>query len=182
MRAELPLIAAPTAIQPGGYINKAYADRIQPHLAKATVETEFARGRGYKVTLTWQCEKPITDIRTDTNLFPDACALLVPVTENSPWITMGDEQNPVEGVLWRADKAEPYKIEAHGLGSVLRSAAPNGWGISAERKNNGWQVTFTLGQWAALEKWQKLAVAVWLGSEKERAGLKSISQGWVSIA
>ncbi len=182
MRTELALIAAPTAIQPGGYVNKAYADRVQPKLATAVLETDFARGRGYKITLGWQCDSAVNDIRQDTNLFPDACALLVPVNENSPWITMGDEHNPVEGVLWRADKSEPYKIEAHGLGSVVRSSAPQGWAISADWKNKSWQVSFTLPQWAALEKWQKLAVAVWLGGEKERAGLKSISQGWVSVA
>jgi len=182
MRTELNMMAAPTGIQPGGYVAKAYSDRVQPLLAKILLESDFARGRGYRITVSWQCRQPVTDISTDTNLFVDACALLVPATDSASWMTMGDAHNPVEGVLWRADKAAPYKIDAKGFGNVVRSGVPEGWSARAERSKEGWQVSFSLGSWAALEKMQKVAVAVWLGAEKERAGLKSVSQGWISLA
>jgi hypothetical protein len=55
--------------------------------------------------------------RVDDNptLFPDACALLVPEREDSPWITMGAPGQAVQGLLWRADRDGLYRLRAEGF-------------------------------------------------------------------
>lgn len=180
MKQRVNLIPAPTAIQPGGYVPVAYADRSTARTAQAEIAVESA-GKGWKITLAWACPKPVEDIARETDKFVDACAILVPLVADAPWISMGAPGKAVEGLLWRPDKSAPFLIQAEGLGSVKRTPAPASAKIMGAWQNGRWQVVFELPEWSALEKQRQIALAVWQGQEQERAGLKSISPGWLAL-
>lgn len=173
------LIAAPPAMQPGGYVAKAYADHDQPRTGKAEVTTNA--DNGFVITLRWACAQSVIDVSDNPRQFTDACALLVPEVANASWITMGGPGGAVQGVLWRADQPALHAIRAEGLGSVQRSAPPADWKADAAWRNGQWEVTFTLPVWAPLAEHRQFAVAIWQGAQSERAGLKSVSEGWMPL-
>ena len=174
------LIAAPTPLQPGGYIKVAYATRTQPPIPSADFDLTRI-GDGYRIALQWKCPEPVRDASTDTNLWVDAAAVLAPGAAGAPWITMGAEKMPVQGALWRADRKELLRIRAEGLGSVERQAAPEGWSVSSKWDKGQWHVTFELQSWPALTQHKQIALAMWRGEAQDRGGLKSISQGWIAL-
>lgn len=176
---EIKLIAAPTALQPGGYIAKAYADRTEAITKSAQITVDTSHG--FVIGVAWRCNYAMIDASDNPKQFIDGCALLVPEHADAPWITMGAPGMPVAGVLWRADKAEPYAIRAEGLGSVQRSAAPKNWKTEAVYGDGVWRLTFTLPVWAPLAQHKQFAVAIWQGAQSERAGLKSVSEGWLPL-
>lgn len=177
---SIKLIAAPTEIQPGGYVGKAYAARGTPLTTQAEVESETSSD-GFTITLRWRCAQPVIDASDNPRQFIDACALLVPEHPDAPWMTMGGTGMPVAGVLWRADRTEPYAIRAEGFGTVQRSQPPAGWKAESAYANGLWQVTFRLPSWPALAAQKQFAIAIWQGAQSERAGLKSVSPGWMPL-
>lgn len=44
-----------------------------------------------------------------------------------------------------------------------------------------WLVTFEIPDWPALTRHRQLAFALWQGAAQERAGLKSVSPGWIDV-
>ena len=180
MKQTLPLMAAPTAMQPGGYVPVAYVNRQQPMTLEADIEVAYKPGY-WRISLRWACAAPVTDIRNETDKFADACALMVPVTNSSPWITMGEPGKPVEALLWRADKERQWKLRAEGLGTMEREQAPESWKSKAHWNDGYWQVDFTITGWQALDEYGMVGIAIWQGSAQDRGGLKSISQGWIRL-
>lgn len=181
MKKTVSLIAAPTAMQPGGYVPKAYADRTKPTTAQADLNVEAA-DKGWKITLSWACATPMKSIAKETDKFLDACALIVPTTEDAQWITMGAPEKAVEGVLWKADRERPFRMRAEGLGTMTRADAPADWKVTSAWANGRWQVTFEIGDWPVLAKHKKLAFAIWHGQDQDRGGLKSVSPDWLGVA
>lgn len=178
---SLTLTAAPPALSPGGYVARAYADRLTP----STAQVDFAASHGdatWTVALSWHAPHPVRALDGDPSRFLDAAALLVPTTEAAQAMTMGAPDDPVEGVLWRADADRPLRIAAKGWGTVQRAPAPTEWTIDARWKDGFWYVTFRLGAWTALDRFRRLAVAVWQGAGRERAGLKSVTPAWIPLA
>ena len=178
MKNTVTLIAAPTAPQPGGYVQKAYADRTLPNIKQADLNVEPA-GKGWKVTLSWACPAPVKSIAKETDKFLDGCALLVPMTPDAQWITMGAPGKAVEGILWKADRERPWHMHAEGLGTMQRNEAPKDWKVAGAWSNGRWQVDFDLPEWPLLSQQKQLAFAIWHGADQDRAGLKSISPGWL---
>lgn len=179
-RRTIAMGVAPPALSPGGYVSRAYADRVHPETASVELEATSSGG-AWDIALAWKDEAPVTAIDGDPTRFVDAAALLVPTTEAAQALTMGAPNDPVEGALWRADLAKPIHISARGWGTVERSDAPAGWKVEAERRGNLWHLRYTLEGWSALDRFRRLAVAVWRGAGRERAGLKSISPGWIAL-
>lgn len=176
---SIRLMVAPTGMQPGGYIGKAYADRTQALTPTADIGVDTTNG--FVISVRWKCADPMIDASDNPRQFIDSCALLVPEKADAPWITMGAPGLPVAGVLWRGDKPDPYAIRAEGLGSVQRSTPPKDWKAEASYADGYWRVTFTLPQWAPLAEHKLFAIAIWQGAQSERAGLKSISEGWLPL-
>ena len=87
----------------------------------------------------------------------------------------------VEGFLWKADREQPLHIRAEGLGSAQRAAPPEGTRVTADWRDGHWQVVFEIPAWSTLAAQRQLAVAVWAGAAQERAGLKSVSPGWLPL-
>lgn len=181
MKQTLALVPAPTGMQPGGYVPAAFAERSTALTPRADFAVEAA-GPGWRITLAWDCAAAVHDAARETDRFVDSCALLAPAATDAPWITMGDTERPVEGLLWRPDRAEPWLIRARGLGTVQREAPPPGTRASGHWQESRWQVVFEIPAWPALQQYRQIAVAVWQGAQQERAGLKSVSAGWLALA
>ncbi len=180
MAKSIDLIAAPTSIQPGGYIAKAYSDRQIALTSKAKLSFEDTADTR-RILLTWECPEPVRDASNNTNSFVDSAALLVPRQADAPMMTMGATDFPVEGVFWRADKNVPIRIDARGLGSVVRSPASQGWKVIAEWVDGFWGVRFDVGNWQPLNELHLLGVAIWQGKSAERGGLKSVTANWLDV-
>lgn len=177
-KKTLPLMAAPVGMQPGKYIPAAYADALAPLTPSIDVTAE--RARGWRFVLSWAC--PAAEAKPgELDAFADACAILSAESLDAPWITMGAPGLPVEGALWRSDKTAPLLIRAEGLGTVVRNEAAAGWRTEAAWKAGRWTVVFELGAWAPLDKSGRFAVAVWRGTGRQRAGLKSVTQDWIAV-
>src|SRR5512139_1206951 len=176
LRVEIPLMVAPVGMQPGAYVPKAYAGLVTA--TTPTAELEVERARGWRVRLRWQASQPVRSLDGDPGRFVDACAVLTGETLEAPWITMGMPNHAVVGALWRADRPRPVRIRAQGLGTVERSDPPDGWRVASAWADGLWQVDFEFPTFPELDLTRRLAVAVWQGAERERAGLKSVSTAW----
>jgi len=174
------LIAAPTALQPGGYVPNAYSERVKPSVESARFEVQTLL-QGRRIRLSWSCPDPVRELAGDVDRFVDAAALAVPTTPDTPWISMGAPGQALEGALWRADRAAPFQFRAEGLGTVKRQPAPESWRVTAEWEAGEWSVRFDLAPWALLARSDRIAFAIWRGAAADRGGLKSVSSGWVTL-
>lgn len=180
MKTTVAFIAPPVGMQPGGYVAKAYAGHDTPGTARAELEAVLD-GNAWRVTLRWEVPAPVDGIAADPRLFCDAAALFAPTVADAPWITMGSPGAPLQGVLWRADRATPLQVHATGLGTVQRSDAPAGWTAAARHAGGRRELVLSLPGFAALEQHRQLAFALWQGARGERAGIKSVSPGWIAL-
>lgn len=178
MRSKVSLIAAPTALSPGGYVSKAYASRAAPQTPVADLEAEKTGGI-WRVRLRWPCSEPVRKQGDDVDRFVDAAAVLAPTVADAPWITMGAPGKAVDGALWRADREALFAVRAEGLGTVERSAAPQAWTAKAEWQAGEWRLELELPGWSAPDAHHQLAIAIWQGAHGDRGGLKSVSPGWL---
>lgn len=180
MKQTIELMAAPTGMQPGGYIPQAFKDRTVANTKTATIEV-FPSKKQWEVIVSWECPNPVSDMSGDTQIFVDAMALMVPVQADTPWVTMGNEDKPIEALMWQADKDKPIKVTAKGFGSTVRSAPPAGWRVKPKWKDGVWSVHINISEWPALSEQRQLSVAIWRGEDQERGGLKSVSMDWLSV-
>jgi DMSO reductase family type II enzyme heme b subunit len=180
MKQKLSLIAAPTGMQPGGYVRATYTDRDGPRTPTASLEAERS-SRGWRFRIAWPCPDPVRGTAGESDRFPDAAAIVVPSVPDAPWVTMGAPGQPVAGLLWRADREALLAVRAEGLGSVQRSTASDVRRVASDWSGGEWSLRFDLSGWSALDESRQLAIAIWRGAERERAGLKSISRGWIEV-
>ncbi|MFZ1832831.1 MAG: hypothetical protein WAU27_08445, partial [Pseudomonadales bacterium] len=68
IRKKLALIVAPPAMQPGGYIMKAYADRTEPRVPELNVSV-VRSARGFLIEVDWACEVAHRLTAGETDLF-----------------------------------------------------------------------------------------------------------------
>ena len=179
IKKTLPLMAAPVALIPGGYVATAYMDATEVLTKEVVVTVE--KTAGWAVTLRWKAPKPVKTIGNEPGLFVDACAILSAAGPDAMWMTMGAPDNPVEGILWRPDREKPTRITAKGLGTVVRGEPAADWRVAAAWAGGQWEVRFDLGSWAPFEKTKYVAVAIWQGDKKQRAGLKSVTMDWLRL-
>ncbi len=177
----IPLIAAPPAMQPGAYVPEAYQDRVQPLTPSVDIAAS-RQGNAWLVELRWDCPKLVGSIAGETDLFTDAAAIMVPGTMDAPWVTMGAPGQPVEAVLWRADKDQLWQMRAQGLGTMKRHAAPANWSVESGFENGRWHLHYRLGDWPWLSQFGLLGVAIWRGEQQDRGGLKSVTSHWLTVA
>lgn len=179
MKQRIDTIAAPVGMSPGGYIAQAYADRIAPSTATVALEANRIDGR-WAITLQWDAPSPQEISKSEPGHFCDAAAIIVPSSAASPWVTMGAPDMPVSGVLWRAGSEALQRIRSEGLGTVERSDPPSSWTATNTHSNGRWLVAFDL-DWPLLDRVKLIGLAVWRGAARERASLKSVSPGWISV-
>jgi len=180
MKKSLDLIAAPTGMQPGDYVPRVYFDRDGPMTPSAAVEVEHST-RGWRFHLTWPCPEPVRDIHDQSDLFPDAAAFVAPSVPEAQWVTMGAPGLPIGGFLWRADRETLIRMRAEGFGSVQRSEAKNVRSVESKWNGGEWSLAIEVAGWQEIDATRRFAFAIWRGAERQRAGLKSISPGWIEV-
>lgn len=137
-------------------------------------------GRYIQFKLVWKDDSPDFE-RVD---FPDAAGILFPLNKNAPQIvitTMGTEKEKVNVWYWRANEREqPKDVLANGLGTseTLKKSEVFSTGVW---ESGEWHVVMgrrmkveskDLVQFEIGEK-RLCSIAIWDGSNMERAALKS---------
>jgi DMSO reductase family type II enzyme heme b subunit len=170
---------------------------VSPYLASSqdhgAVKSLSARalhnGGTLNIRLAWDDPAKDDAIR-DLDGFADAAAISFPLLADANPFTMGDEAQPVNAWLWRADRGEPFDVIARGYSTSQRRPA-NASGLAARglHEDGGWVVVFqrplrpASGEFAAFEPGTtaKIAFAVWDGSNAERAGQKAFSGAFIEL-
>jgi len=158
--------------QPTEYIRAAWADREYGKVGEVKVSTAHDGKRAY-VRLEWEdSDAPDTE-------FADAAAVFFPAQDQgAPAETIGSEDQAVNLWLWQADR-EARDLLSTGPGR-FRLRGTDEVAASAERDSGRWSVVLSRGL-DDVRNGGKLGVAVWDGSNEERAGIGSVSTEWISL-
>lgn len=187
----LKLDATPLANQPSEYI-KASRDEKQIGKVRSLMVQAAHNGTDIFFRLTWEDANQNTEI-TDTNIFPDGCGILIPLSSgDTPIDEMGSKDVPVNAWFWRADlKDQPHNTFAKGLGTTQFSKTcpiqtkslygQGAWAVVFARALSVPELKEEAVQLAAGTA-VKVGFAVWEGSNGERAGVKSFSKEWRELA
>lgn len=124
----------------------------------------------------------------DTPAFADAIAASIPYSGNAP-IDMGNQNNPVNLLLWRAGRDAPQNLVAGGIGTPQPSPDAQNLEQYQDWSNEAWTVIVSRPLTSASDNQvdlnrggeYPLAVASWDGSNQERNGRKVIT-GWKTLA
>ena len=184
----IALIQAPPAMQPTRYITTKWQNQAYGQ-TKAVAVKAVHNAQEIAFRLEWQ-DPTKNEQRAENTDFPDAVALLFPLSDNAP-LFMGAEGAPVNLWYWRADHPTRARSDiATGIGTSrimegeslsARSAHQDGrWSVVIRRAlqvpaDAMSAIQFTPGQ--AL----RTAFAVWEGGNQERAGIKAFSPAWLDL-
>jgi DMSO reductase family type II enzyme heme b subunit len=169
---------------------------VSPYLARMTGHGELRslelrilhNGDSLSLHLAWP--DPTRDVDpSDLDGFVDAAAVMFPLVEGANPLTMGAPEQPVNMWYWRADQSGPFDVIARGYAtSQRRPAATSGLRAHAAYASGRWQLVLqrALAPMAAdcVELLPggtiELALALWQGSNAERAGQKSVTPTYLS--
>jgi DMSO reductase family type II enzyme heme b subunit len=184
----LAMIGTPLGLQPTAAIRVAWQNRrigaVQRVAARALHNGEVLAFR-----LEWDDASENRELG-DTNVFPDAAAVLFPATDAAPLLTMGAPGAAVNAWYWRADDdGGGRQVLAEGIGSsrTVDQKLVRSHGLWKEGR---WHVVVARAlrvdgtePYAQLTPGQstRFGVAVWEGSNGERGGIKSFSGDWRPI-
>ena len=182
----LTLIPTPIGNQPTPYTRTAWKDK--KFGAVTHVQAQLCHdGQTMYIRLSWK-DASENRVPVDNNIFPDGAAVLFPIGKDAPINTMGDEKQWVNGWQWRADGDQARSVFAKGTGSS--EPTKDHLQVNAVRKPDHWEVVLarslapaesdkavSLAPGAAT----KIGVAVWEGSNSERAGFKGFTENWTDI-
>jgi DMSO reductase family type II enzyme heme b subunit len=180
---DFPLQPTPLTSQTSMYVQAKWKD--VPYGGPLNVSVSaLHNGDAIYFRLSWQ-DDTADDGIGNTDQFVDAAAVLFPLKDDAPLLSMGSPQQPVNAWYWRPDLEAPYSTAAKGTGTTRRTVDPDlhaGGGYADGR----WSMVVgrklkSLGkEYVSLEPGMtaKVAFAVWQGSNQERGGLKAASQEW----
>jgi DMSO reductase family type II enzyme heme b subunit len=120
--------------------------------------------------------------------FPDGAGLLFPLKFDAPIDTMGEKDWPVNAWYWRADvDGTGRSFTAEGLGTTQETKDSHIL-VEAKWADGIWRLVMARSLTVNDQAVQfeaggtfKVGCAVWQGSNRERAGLKSYSNGWLEL-
>jgi steroid C-25 hydroxylase gamma subunit len=182
---KVTLMATPLVLQPSEYVQNKWATL---HYG-ATPEVRVAAAHnGQAIFFRLEWDDAVDDSHpTDMADFPDQAGVMLPLKDTAVIEQMGDEANPVNMWLWRADVDTPYYVTAAGKGWATRQTDSPLRGRGRWREG-AWAVVisrpFNVNLPAAVVvplapgMTHQCTFAVWQGSNKERAGLKSYGAVW----
>jgi DMSO reductase family type II enzyme heme b subunit len=188
---KVKLAPTPIGLQPTPYIQTRWGEeKSYGQIGNVDVRA-LSDGKQIFIRLSWSDATEDRDPRGNES-FADGAALGFPVKDDAPLITMGSPDQPVNAWLWRANlesESAPNLI-ATGLGTSIKTAAST-VRCKGIWKEGRWAVVFSRAltapeaagggaQFASGEP-IKFGVAVWNGSNSERAGIKAYSEVWKSL-
>jgi DMSO reductase family type II enzyme heme b subunit len=180
----LSLKGTPLGTQPTSYTKVVFKGR--PVGAVSSVELRGCHdGTSMFVHLQW-ADLVENDGQGDGDEFPDAAAVVFPISGDAPINTMGSERQAVNAWYWRAGSPEGRSVVARGIGSteptedrVLAKGVYRGgrWSVVISRSLAGADPGVTS---VGLEAGNatRIGVAVWEGSNDERGGFKAFTDQW----
>lgn len=180
---KLALQPTPLISQPSLYVQAKWKDVPYGVTQEMNVKAGH-NGEAVFFHLTWRDENQDSAI-DDTDHFTDAAAVLFPLLDDAPLLSMGSPDQPVNAWLWRPDLENPFSVTAKGVGTTVRSQDVSLAGQAAYA-DGAWSVVVSRGftsdskDSVALQagKQGKVAFAVWQGSNGERGGLKAVTLEW----
>ena len=179
---ELQMSETPLSMQPTDAIRAQRKDK-QHGLIDAVRLSAVHNKKFIAFRLEWN--DPIEDREiSDSDQFTDAVAIMLPSVANAPLLLMGAEKAPVNALYWRADEGKAGRnIVSTGFGRT-RTVDRDNVACVDRWKDGMWTVIitrpltmFTPEPVAQLKLGDSMpyGVAVWAGSNQERAGIKSFT-------
>jgi steroid C-25 hydroxylase gamma subunit len=165
-RAELQPV--PLQSQPTEYVRTVWANRAYGQAPEATVSALRDDDRVY-VRIEWE------DDPRPNGEFPDAAGVLF--GDGDSLATLGTPASPAVLWHWQEGRSESLDLEARGPGLFQRSGA-GGLASRGTLRDGRWAVVLS-GALAVARR--QVGVAVWNGSNEERAGLAAVSRQWLSL-
>ena len=165
---NISLAPVPLAAQPTEYIRVSRADQPYGETAEASA-TAVGSGDQLYVRLEWQ------DDERSNGEFADAAAVILGSGDNIA--TLGSDDTPLKLWYWADDRDGALNLSSSGPGVVLKNSGVS-VSAAASRDDNRWAVV--LSGPAKEVSDSQMGVAIWNGSNDERAGLAAVS-GWLSL-
>ena len=181
---KLALEGTPTGTQPTPYTRSSWKNRKVGAVSRVAMQIVHD-GKSIFIRLDWA---DATENRTieDNNVFPDGAGVLFPIKETAPINKMGSETEPVNAWQWQASSKRGRSVIAHGVGTT--EPTPDVVDVAAVRSDGHWQVIISRnlagdGESVNLRPGgeSRIGVAVWEGSNGERAGFKAYTPNWTDI-
>lgn len=182
------LMQAPAAMQPTKYIAAKWQEK--PYGQTKSLEVKALRNADeIAFRLEW-LDPTKNDQRIENTDFPDAAAMLFPLSENAP-LFMGMEGAPVNLWYWRAD--HPARARSDVATGIGTSRVVDDTSISAQAVHGNGRWSIVMRRALRVEKEAASAIqivpgqalrtsfAVWEGSNLERAGIKAFSPAWLDL-
>lgn len=173
-RISLRALATPAGMQTSEYLLKNYRDGDWGKERDIGVRTWQTR-HNLTVLLDWRAPSPVSRFHAP-DAFLDRCAVLFPLDDETPFITMGSPEHPAQIWTWRAD-GKFECLHAQGPGTIsARTAA--GMRAHGAWLDGSWRVSIAGPQPAGP---RRFTVATWDGSAKERGGMKALAPEWIEL-
>ena len=184
--ATVALKGTPLGTQPTSYMRSAWKDRKIGAVERVDIKV-CHNGEALFIRLEWPDASE--NLAGGSDGFVDAAAVAFPLGSDVPLDTMGNEKGWVNAWQWRADVAGARAVVAHGLGTTEPTA--DRVGAAFLRSEGRWQVVLCRDLASALAPQTaialepggatRFAVAVWEGSNGERAGFKAYTAEWIDL-
>ena len=186
---KVALVATPVGLQNSKYILGKWVDGQFGQTGALGLQAAH-NGSELAFRLEWECATR-SDVPLDNDQFADAAALLFPLSESAPLI-MGADGAPVNIWHWRADRPKAARNNvAAGIGTSRLTNTGPAITTRAVHQHGRWFLVLRRAlvvnppapEAVQFEPGQnhKVALAIWKGSNAERAGLKAYSPEWVEL-
>ena len=168
---RVELQPSPLDAQPTEYIRAKWADL--PYGTVGGVDVAAASdGQALYVRLEWD------DSDTPNTEFPDAAAVYFPGDGAAAANTFGSTDHPVDLWYWQANLDAGRHLVGQGPGAFTPG---DGSDVSASAALDGGRWAVVLSAPLGAQSPASIGVAVWDGSNEERAGLGAVTPEWVAL-
>ncbi|QDX80739.1 hypothetical protein B9N43_05455 [Denitratisoma sp. DHT3] len=191
----LALSGTPSALQPTSAVRVAFPEGTIGAIKNVSVAAVH-NGTDIAFRLEWRDPSADTGADGQDDIgFPDGAAILFPTRNGAPLMTMGAPGLPVNAWYWRADEnGRGRHVTAQGLGTTDTAdlSLVKGQG---SYNSGSWRVVIARplqvdspAPVAQLKAGGRIGIsfAIWEGSHKERAGIKSFAlgpqEGWHELS
>lgn len=167
----VPLKPVALESQTTAYVREAWKDRDYGQVAEGQVKAASDGERLY-LRVEWP------DDPTPNGEFQDAVSAIFPTNGSGVLATLGDAEKPLVLWFWENGRPDALRLISRGPG-VFRKDASDGVAAAGVLADGRWSVV--LSGPAAIGQKGKVGLAVWNGSNDERAGLAAVSREWLLL-
>ena len=169
--AAVPLQPVALEAQPTAYVREAWKDKDYGQVAEGQVKAASDGERLY-IRVEWPDDpKPNAE-------FQDAVSAVFPTNGSGVLATLGNAEKPLVLWFWENGRPEALRLMSRGPG-VFRKDTADGVAATGVLTDGRWSVV--LSGPAAIGAKGKVGLAVWNGSNDERAGLAAVSREWLPL-